>query len=45
LKSRYRIKQVGIRWADDGDSRLELFSGNWRNMIDLLKISWRNLTA
>jgi dolichyl-phosphate beta-glucosyltransferase len=43
LKGRYRIKQVGIRWADDGDSRLELLSGNWRNMIDLLKISWRNL--
>ena len=45
LKSRYRIKQVGIRWADDGDSRLELLSGNWRNAIDLLKISWRNLTG
>jgi dolichyl-phosphate beta-glucosyltransferase len=45
LRSRYRIKQVGIRWADDGDSRLELLSGNWRNMKDLLKISWRNLTA
>jgi dolichyl-phosphate beta-glucosyltransferase len=45
LRSRYRIKQVGIRWADDGDSRLELLSGNWRNAIDLLKISWRNLTA
>ena len=44
LKSRYRIRQVGIRWADDGDSRLELLSGNWRNMLDLLKISWRALT-
>jgi dolichyl-phosphate beta-glucosyltransferase len=44
LKSRYRIKQVGIRWADDGDSRLDLVSGNWRNMIDLMKIGWRNLT-
>jgi glycosyltransferase involved in cell wall biosynthesis len=43
LKSRYRIRQVGIRWADDGDSRLDLISGNWRNMIDLLKISWRNV--
>jgi dolichyl-phosphate beta-glucosyltransferase len=45
MKSRYRIKQVGIRWADDGDSRLELISGNWRNAIDLLKISLRNLTT
>jgi dolichyl-phosphate beta-glucosyltransferase len=44
LKSGYRIKQVGIRWADDGDSRLELLSGNWRNAIDLMKISWRNIT-
>jgi dolichyl-phosphate beta-glucosyltransferase len=43
LKSGYRIKQIGIRWADDGDSRLELISGNWRNMIDILKISWRNI--
>jgi len=42
LKSGYRIKQVGVRWADDGDSRLDLVSGNWRNMIDILKISWRN---
>jgi dolichyl-phosphate beta-glucosyltransferase len=42
LKSGYRIKQVGIRWADDGDSRLDLVSGSWRNMIDILKISWRN---
>ena len=45
LKRRYRIKQVGIRWADDGDSRLELLSGNWRNMKDLLKISWKNLVT
>jgi dolichyl-phosphate beta-glucosyltransferase len=43
LKSGYRIKQVGIRWADDGDSRLDLLSGNWRNAVDLLKISWRNI--
>ena len=45
LKSGYRIKQVGIRWADDGDSRLELLSGNWRNAIDLMIISWRNITS
>lgn len=45
LRNRYRIKQVGIRWADDGDSRLALLSGNWRNMIDLMRISWRNVTT
>jgi dolichyl-phosphate beta-glucosyltransferase len=34
----YRVKQVGLRWSDDGDSRLDLLSGNWRNLVDLLKI-------
>jgi dolichyl-phosphate beta-glucosyltransferase len=34
----YRIKEVGVRWRDDGDSRLELVRGNWRNLIDLLRI-------
>jgi hypothetical protein len=34
----YRIKEVGVRWHDDGDTRLQLVAGNWRNMIDLLRI-------
>jgi dolichyl-phosphate beta-glucosyltransferase len=34
----YRIKEVGVRWRDDGDSRLQLVSGNWRNMIDIFRI-------
>jgi dolichyl-phosphate beta-glucosyltransferase len=34
----YRIKEVGIRWRDDGDSRLQLIVGNWRNLLDLLSI-------
>ncbi len=34
----YRIKQVGVRWRDDGDSRLDLVAGNWRNMLDLFRI-------
>jgi dolichyl-phosphate beta-glucosyltransferase len=34
----HRIKEVGIRWRDDGDSRLQLVSGNWRNMLDLFRI-------
>jgi dolichyl-phosphate beta-glucosyltransferase len=37
-QSGYRIKQVGVRWRDDGDSRLDLIAGNWRNMIDLFRI-------
>jgi dolichyl-phosphate beta-glucosyltransferase len=34
----YRIKEVGVRWRDDGDSRLRLVAGNWRNLVDLLRI-------
>jgi len=34
----YRVKEIGIRWSDDGDSRLALVSGNLRNVIDLLRI-------
>jgi len=32
------VKEVGIRWRDDGDSRLELIRGNLQNMRDLLRI-------
>jgi dolichyl-phosphate beta-glucosyltransferase len=34
----YRIKEVPIRWRDDADSRLQLFSGNVRNAIDVFRI-------
>jgi dolichyl-phosphate beta-glucosyltransferase len=34
----YRIKQVPIRWHDDADSRLQLVSGNLRNVADIFKI-------
>jgi hypothetical protein len=37
-RSGYRIKQVGVRWRDDGDSRLDLVAGNWRNVQDILRI-------
>jgi len=37
----YQVKQVGLRWRDDGDSRLDLLSGNWRNLVDLLRIRGR----
>jgi glycosyltransferase involved in cell wall biosynthesis len=34
----YRMKEVGIRWRDDGDSRLALVAGNWQNLKDLFRI-------
>lgn len=37
-QSGYRMKEVGIRWRDDGDSRLALVSGNWENLKDLFRI-------
>ncbi len=33
-----RMREVGVRWRDDGDSRLELVAGNWRNLKDVLRI-------
>jgi hypothetical protein len=35
------VKEVGVRWKDDGDSRLDLIAGNWRNAMDILKIGLR----
>jgi dolichyl-phosphate beta-glucosyltransferase len=37
-RSGYRTKEIGVRWRDDGDSRLALVSGNWQNMKDLFRI-------
>jgi dolichyl-phosphate beta-glucosyltransferase len=34
----YRIKEVAVRWRDDGDSRLDLVSGNIRNVVDIFRI-------
>lgn len=34
----YRVREVGIAWSDDGDSRLELVRGNARNLADLVRI-------
>jgi len=34
----YRMKEVPIRWRDDGDSRLQLLSGNLRNVRDIFRI-------
>ncbi len=38
----HRIKEVGVRWRDDGDSRLRLVVGNWQNVCDLLRIRFRH---
>jgi dolichyl-phosphate beta-glucosyltransferase len=37
-RSGYRLKEVGVRWRDDSDSRLDLLAGNWRNGLDILRI-------
>lgn len=37
-RSGYRVKEVGVRWRDDADSRLDLLSGNARNLADVLRI-------
>jgi dolichyl-phosphate beta-glucosyltransferase len=34
----YRIKEVGVRWQDDGDSRSPMISGTFRHARDLLRI-------
>jgi dolichyl-phosphate beta-glucosyltransferase len=40
----FRIEEVPILWRDDGDSRLQLFSDNFRNMLDILRIGRSRLT-
>jgi len=37
-QSGYTIGQVPVRWRDDGDSRLQLLSGNLRNVFDIFRI-------
>ncbi len=34
----YKVKEVGVAWQDDGDTRLKLVSGNWKNLKDLFRI-------
>lgn len=34
----FAVREVGISWNDDGDSRLELVRGNIRNGLDLFRI-------
>jgi len=42
-RSGYRVKEVGVRWRDDGDSRLQLVAGNWQNLLDLFRIRFGGL--
>ncbi len=34
----FDVREVAIRWHDDGDSRLQLVRGNLRNIRDILRI-------
>jgi dolichyl-phosphate beta-glucosyltransferase len=48
LQLSYSLKEVPVRWHDDGDSRLQLVSDNIRHVIDIFKIGRivrRNLHA
>ncbi|HEV3438401.1 MAG TPA: dolichyl-phosphate beta-glucosyltransferase [Gemmata sp.] len=38
IRAGYRVKEVGVKWQDDGDTRLQLVSGNWKNLKDLFRI-------
>jgi dolichyl-phosphate beta-glucosyltransferase len=38
IRAGYRIKEIGVNWQDDGDTRLKLLSGNWKNLKDLFRI-------
>jgi dolichyl-phosphate beta-glucosyltransferase len=38
LRSGYAVKEIGVTWRDDGDTRLKLVSGNWKNLKDLFRI-------
>ena len=36
----YTVREVPVRWRDDGDSRLDLIAGNLRNARDILRIRY-----
>lgn len=38
VRSGYKVKEIGVAWQDDGDTRLKLVSGNWKNLKDLFRI-------
>lgn len=34
----YKLKNVGVRWQDDGDSRYDPIGGTWKNFKELARI-------
>lgn len=40
-----QIKEVGVRWADDGDTRYDPIAGTWRNAKELLRIRFMRYDA
>jgi len=40
-KGGYRIKEVGVAWGHDSDSRMKLFSESLRMLRSLISIRWR----
>lgn len=45
LRTGYKVKEVGVNWQDDGDTRLRMVSGNWKNLKDLFRIRFGNKKA
>ena len=45
LRGGYRLKEVGVRWADDGDSRYDPIGGTWQNARELLRIRFMRYGA
>jgi dolichyl-phosphate beta-glucosyltransferase len=40
-KGGYRIKEVGVAWGHDADSRMKLISESFRMLRSLITIKWR----
>jgi len=45
LRLGYKVKEIGVCWQDDGDTRLKLVSGNWKNLKDLFRIRFARRRA
>ena len=41
----YRIKEVGVTWQYDGDSRLQVVTDNWRSVLDIARIRFVHRNA
>lgn len=45
LRTGCKVKEVGVNWQDDGDTRLRMVSGNWKNLKDLFRIRFGSKKA